>query len=174
MLFRSSASTSLLTPEASPPGQPVRLGLVMAPFSSSRTCPRRTPSALQPPSSVEHIIRLMLRSATSFLLRTSSRPAASLILNRTKTTGQFGVLSGAPKDELERKVFVFRPAKSAGQHASAAVPSYPWKLSFEKKDRWVNPLMGWTSSSDSLAGQTPGNMNFESKDAAIAFAERNG
>jgi NADH dehydrogenase (ubiquinone) Fe-S protein 4 len=83
-------------------------------------------------------------------------------------------LSGAPKDELERKVFVFRPAKSAGQHASASVPSYPWKLSFEKKDRWVNPLMGWTSSSDSLAGQTPGNMNFESKDAAIAFAERNG
>lgn len=84
------------------------------------------------------------------------------------------MLSGAPKDELERKVFVFRPAKSAGQHASAAVPSYPWKLSFEKKDRWVNPLMGWTSSSDSLAGQTPGNMNFESKDAAIAFAEKNG
>jgi hypothetical protein len=34
--------------------------------------------------------------------------------------------------------------------------------------------MGWTSSSDSLAGQTPGNMNFESKDAAIAFAEKNG
>ena len=156
------------------PGQSVRRSLVLAPFSSSRTCPRSTPSALQPPSSVEPIIRPMLRSATSFFLRTFSRPAASLILNRTKTTGQFGVLSGAPKDELERKVFVFRPAKSAGQHASAAVPSYPWKLSFEKKDRWVNPLMGWTSSSDSLAGQTPGNMNFESKDAAIAFAERNG
>ena len=83
------------------------------------------------------------------------------------------MLSGAPKDELERKVFVFRPAKSAGQHASAAVPSYS-KLSFEKKDRWVNPLMGWTLSSDSLAGQTPGNMDFESKDAAIAFAEKNG
>jgi hypothetical protein len=117
----------------------------------------------------------MLRSATSFLLRTASRPSASMLLSRTKTTtGQFGVLSGAPKDELERKVFIFRPAKSAGQHASAAVPSNPWKLSFEKKDRWINPLMGWTSSSDSLAGQTPGNINFESKDAAIAFAEKNG
>ena len=115
----------------------------------------------------------MLRSATSSFLRIASRPSVSLPFNRAKTTGQFGVLSGAPKDELERKVFVFRPAKSAGQHASAAVPSY-WKLSFEKKDRWVNPLMGWTSSSDSLAGQTPGNMNFESKDAAIAFAEKNG
>ncbi len=117
---------------------------------------------------------LMLRSATSSFLRIASRPSASLLPLRNKSTGQFGVLSGAPKDELERKVFIYRPAKSAGQHASAAVPSYPWKLSFEKKDRWVNPLMGWTSSSDSLAGQTPGNMNFESKDAAIAFAEKNG
>jgi hypothetical protein len=116
----------------------------------------------------------MLRSATSSFLRIASRPSASMPFHRSKSTGQFGVLSGAPKDELERKVFIYRPAKSAGQHASAAVPSYPWKLSFEKKDRWVNPLMGWTSSSDSLAGQTPGNMNFESKDAAIAFAEKNG
>ena len=97
-----------------------------------------------------------------------------MLFHRSKSTGQVGVLSGAPKDELERKVFIYRPAKSAGQHASAAVPSYPWKLSFEKKDRWVNPLMGWTSSSDSLAGQTTGNMNFESKDAAIAFADKNG
>ena len=117
---------------------------------------------------------LMLRSVTSSLLRIASRPSASMLLHRHKSTGQVGVLSGAPKDELERKVFIYRPAKSAGQHASAAVPSYSWKLSFEKKDRWVNPLMGWTSSSDSLAGQTPGNMNFESKDAAIAFAEKNG
>jgi hypothetical protein len=116
----------------------------------------------------------MLRSATTSLLRVASRPSASTLLSRSKTTGQFGVLSGAPKEELERKVFVFRPAKSAGQHASAAVPSYPWKLSFEKKDRWINPLMGWTSSSDSLAGQVVGNMNFDSKDAAIAFAEKNG
>ena len=116
----------------------------------------------------------MLRSATTSLLRVASRPSASTLLSRSKTTGQFGVLSGAPKEELERKVFVFRPAKSAGQHASAAVPSYPWKLSFEKKDRWINPLMGWTSSSDSLANQVAGNMNFDSKDAAIAFAEKNG
>ena len=116
----------------------------------------------------------MLRSATSSIMRIASRPAASMLFHRSKSTGQVGVLSGAPKDELERKVFIYRPAKSAGQHASAAVPSYPWKLSFEKKDRWVNPLMGWTSSSDSLAGQTTGNMNFESKDAAIAFADKNG
>jgi hypothetical protein len=116
----------------------------------------------------------MLRSATSSLLRMAARPSATMLLTRTKTTGQIGVLSGAPKDELERKVYIFRPAKSASQHASAAVPGYAWKLSFEKKDRWVNPLMGWTSSADSLAGQTPGNMNFESKDAAIAFAEKNG
>jgi hypothetical protein len=104
----------------------------------------------------------------------AARPSASMLLTRTKTTGQIGVLTGAPKDELERKVYIFRPAKSAGQHASAAVPGYSWKLSFEKKDRWINPLMGWTSSADSLAGQTTGNMNFESKDAAVAFAEKNG
>ena len=131
-------------------------------------------AALELPLSVEPEFCLMLRSATSSLLRMAARPSASMLLTRTKTTGQIGVLTGAPKDELERKVYIFRPAKSAGQHASAAVPGYSWKLSFEKKDRWINPLMGWTSSADSLAGQTTGNMNFESKDAAVAFAEKNG
>ena len=131
-------------------------------------------AALELPLSVEHEFCLMLRSATSSLLRMAARPSASMLLTRTKTTGQIGVLTGAPKDELERKVYIYRPAKSASQHASAAVPGYSWKLSFEKKDRWINPLMGWTSSADSLAGQTPGNMNFESKDAAVAFAEKNG
>jgi ETC complex I subunit conserved region len=50
-----------------------------------------------------------------------------------------------------------------------------WRVQFEKmaggEDRWTNPLMGWTSTSDPLS--TLG-MTFPTKDAAIEYANRNG
>lgn len=49
-----------------------------------------------------------------------------------------------------------------------------WKMQFEKmsgaEDRWTNPLMGWTSTSDPLS--TLG-MSFPSKVAAMEYATRN-
>lgn len=49
-----------------------------------------------------------------------------------------------------------------------------WKMQFEKmsgaEDRWTNPLMGWTSTSDPLS--TLG-MSFPSKEAAMEYATRN-
>lgn len=49
-----------------------------------------------------------------------------------------------------------------------------WRLQFEKlpgEDRWTNPLMGWTSTSDPLS--TLG-MTFPTREAAVDFAKRNG
>jgi hypothetical protein len=65
---------------------------------------------------------------------------------------------------------IFRPAKSAMQ--SGFGRSKTWVLEFEPEAaRTVEPLMGWTSSSDMSAQLR---LEFDSKDEAVAFAVRNG
>lgn len=65
---------------------------------------------------------------------------------------------------------IYRPAKSATQ--SGAAKSKLWRLDFEPaRAREVEPLMGWTSSTDM---QSQIRLSFASKEEAIAYAERNG
>jgi hypothetical protein len=49
-----------------------------------------------------------------------------------------------------------------------------WRIQFDKipggDDRWVNPLMGWTST-DPLSNM---GVNFPTKEAAVEYATRNG
>ena len=66
--------------------------------------------------------------------------------------------------------YIFRPAPSATQSA----PNFrdPWVLRFERETpREIDPLMGWTSSSDMKSQVT---LRFPTKGEAIAYAERNG
>jgi ETC complex I subunit conserved region len=64
---------------------------------------------------------------------------------------------------------IFLPARSAMQSGQA---NDSWVLEYApERARQIEPLMGWTSSSDMKAQVT---LRFESKDAAIAYAERNG
>ena len=65
---------------------------------------------------------------------------------------------------------IYRPAKSVTQ--SGGAKSKLWRLDFEPAQaREVDPLMGWTGSGD-MKGQI--RLNFETKEEAIAYAERNG
>jgi ETC complex I subunit conserved region len=65
---------------------------------------------------------------------------------------------------------IYRPAKTAMQ--SGAAKSNRWLLEFDSEtDRQVEPLMGWTSSSD-MKSQIK--LWFDSKEDAIAYASRNG
>ncbi len=65
---------------------------------------------------------------------------------------------------------IYKPAKTAMQSGQAR--SQEWVLEFEPEDpRAIDPLMGWTSSTD-MRGQV--RIAFESPEAAIAYAERNG
>ena len=65
---------------------------------------------------------------------------------------------------------IFQPAKSAMQSGLARTKS--WLLEFEPEAaRGVEPLMGWTSSTD-MNSQL--RLEFASKDEAIAYAERHG
>jgi hypothetical protein len=66
--------------------------------------------------------------------------------------------------------YIFRPAPSATQSAPALRD--PWILRFERESpREIDPLMGWTSSSDMKSQIT---LRFPTKEEAIAYAKRNG
>lgn len=65
---------------------------------------------------------------------------------------------------------IFRPTKTAMQSGQAKTKE--WVLEHEPQSaRQVEPLMGWTSSSDTKAQVR---LEFDSKDDAIAYAKRNG
>lgn len=64
---------------------------------------------------------------------------------------------------------IFRPARNAMQSGQA---KNRWVLQFEPEaPRQIEPLMGWTSSTD-MRQQV--RMTFETKEEAIAFAVREG
>jgi len=65
---------------------------------------------------------------------------------------------------------VFKPAKTAMQSGQANTKA--WALEFEPEEpRQVEPLMGWTSSSD-MRQQL--RLCFTSKEEAVAYCERHG
>jgi hypothetical protein len=68
------------------------------------------------------------------------------------------------------QVRIFRPAKTAMQQGRAETKA--WVMEFEPSARReVEPLMGWTSSRDT---RRQVRMRFDTKEEAIAFAERHG
>ncbi len=65
---------------------------------------------------------------------------------------------------------IYRPAKTAMQSGKAKTNM--WLLEFDPEmRRTIDPLMGYTSSAD-MKSQI--RMKFESREAAIAYAEKNG
>lgn len=64
---------------------------------------------------------------------------------------------------------IFQPSKTAMQSGKGKT-GY-WRLEFEAEAaRRIDPLMGWTSGADTRAGQV--SLDFETKEAAIAYCER--
>jgi ETC complex I subunit conserved region len=65
---------------------------------------------------------------------------------------------------------IFRPAKTAMQSGNAG--TFQWVLEFSPSSRReADPLMGWTAGSDTRRQLR---LIFESKEAAIAYAAREG
>ncbi len=65
---------------------------------------------------------------------------------------------------------IYKPAKTAMQSGQARAKD--WVLEHDQQGpREVDPLMGWTSSRDT---QAQVRLTFDTKDEAIAYAERNG
>lgn len=54
-------------------------------------------------------------------------------------------LTGVPEEHIKtRKVHIFVPAKSAMQ--SGINSTKKWRMDFDTRERWENPLMGWAST----------------------------
>lgn len=54
-------------------------------------------------------------------------------------------VSGVPPEHVQgRRVRIYKQAKNAMQ--SGTNDTHKWKLDFENRERWENPLMGWTST----------------------------
>ena len=65
---------------------------------------------------------------------------------------------------------IYKPARNAMQSGTAKTRN--WVLEFAADSaREVDPLMGWTSSSDT---QSQVKLRFDSKEAALAYAEDHG
>ena len=65
---------------------------------------------------------------------------------------------------------IYQPAKTAMQSGTAK--THAWVLEYgQSSAREVDPLMGWTSSSDT---QTQVRLRFETKEEALAYAEAKG
>jgi hypothetical protein len=65
---------------------------------------------------------------------------------------------------------IYRPAQTAMQSGPARTKE--WVLEYEPDcPREIDPLMGWTSSRDT---KSQVKLTFDSKDEAVAYAERNG
>ena len=65
---------------------------------------------------------------------------------------------------------IYKPGRSAMQSGKARTKD--WVLEHEAANaREIDPLMGWTSSRDT---QTQVRLKFETKEEAVAYAERNG
>ncbi|HSK30445.1 MAG TPA: ETC complex I subunit [Candidatus Limnocylindria bacterium] len=67
-------------------------------------------------------------------------------------------------------VTIYRPSKTAMQ--SGLRNTQRWVLEFDAgSEKFVEPLMGWTGSADTTSQLR---LRFNSRDAAVAFAERHG
>ncbi|XP_014673777.1 PREDICTED: NADH dehydrogenase [ubiquinone] iron-sulfur protein 4, mitochondrial-like isoform X3 [Priapulus caudatus] len=81
-----------------------------------------------------------------------------------------GSCSGVPEEHIKtRHARIYVPARNAMQSGNFA--SNRWHVDLDNRERWENPLMGWTSTADPLSNVR---LDFASAEDAEAFCERNG
>lgn len=82
---------------------------------------------------------------------------------------EVNTLDHAPDSILKREVLIYKKTKSA--MTSGLSKTRCWSLHFQHADRWTNPLTGWSSSGDPM---TTVDLSFDTKEQAIAFADKKG
>nr|CAG4652169.1 EOG090X0DNW [Triops cancriformis] len=79
-------------------------------------------------------------------------------------------ITGIPEEHIiTRRVRIFSPVKHAMQ--SGTNNTHTWKMEFDTRERWENPLMGWVSTGDPISNLQ---LNFSNKEEAIAHCEKHG
>ncbi|EFN89068.1 NADH dehydrogenase [ubiquinone] iron-sulfur protein 4, mitochondrial [Harpegnathos saltator] len=81
-----------------------------------------------------------------------------------------GYISGVPEEHIKtRRVRIYQPAKSAMQSGTNNINF--WQIDFDTRERWENPLMGWTSSGDPMSNIK---VDFTSQEEAIVHCKKMG
>jgi len=86
--------------------------------------------------------------------------------------GDVGRLNDRPDGMIKRHVRILRPARIVTQQGHS--PNF-WIIEFDRKqsEKWVNPLMGWTSTSDTTQ-QLEISLRFDSKQEAVDYCKKQG
>ncbi|PSK76842.1 hypothetical protein CJJ07_003347 [Candidozyma auris] len=116
--------------------------------------------------------RSLLRTQVRTFVR-SSPILQKPVLSDVSTVKPKEIVSGAPEElSTSRTVRIYKEAKPATQ--SGRHNGKFWKLDWDvlgKENRWENDLIGYQSSADYMQGTI---MKFDTKEAAIRFAEGQG
>ncbi|XP_017483421.1 PREDICTED: NADH dehydrogenase [ubiquinone] iron-sulfur protein 4, mitochondrial-like [Rhagoletis zephyria] len=120
---------------------------------------------------------LLVREDTDLAIADADTAERRSHLQKLRTTAitvdqpnLLSVVSGVPEEHIvNRRVRIYKQAKNAMQ--SGTYDTQKWKLDYENRERWENPLMGWTSTGDPLSNL---NLYFSSKEDAIEYCERHG
>ncbi|KAL0869674.1 hypothetical protein ABMA27_005921 [Loxostege sticticalis] len=79
-------------------------------------------------------------------------------------------ITGVPEEHVKtRRVRIYQPPKNAMQSGTHNI--HHWEMEFDTRQRWENPLMGWTSTGDPLSNMK---IEFSSPEEAIEHCEKNG
>ncbi|XP_030760614.1 NADH dehydrogenase [ubiquinone] iron-sulfur protein 4, mitochondrial-like [Sitophilus oryzae] len=80
------------------------------------------------------------------------------------------LISGVPEEQVKtRTVRIYEPPKNCMQSGTNNIGH--WEIDFDTKERWENPLMGWSSTGDPLSNLK---IQFSNKEEAIEYCEQNG
>lgn len=78
-------------------------------------------------------------------------------------------ISGVPEEHIvQRRARIFKPARAATTHGWHNTKL--WRVELDTRERWEDPLIGWTSSGDP---QSNLQLDFSDKEAAIRFCKKN-
>ncbi|XP_061586061.1 NADH dehydrogenase [ubiquinone] iron-sulfur protein 4, mitochondrial [Cololabis saira] len=110
------------------------------------------------------------RSTSTSVARLAQKPGQDAQLITVDEKLDITSLTGVPEEHIKtRKVHIYVASKTAMQSGSNSTKK--WKMDFDTRERWENPLMGWASTADPLSNML---LAFTSKEDAVAFAEKNG
>jgi len=90
-------------------------------------------------------------------------------LHCPKDMTEIAVLTGMPLEQKQRTVVIAPRELKTMQSGDGN--SYQWTITWKNRQRWSNPLMGWTSTADPMSNVK---LTFDSKEDAEAYAAKNG
>jgi hypothetical protein len=154
--------TTVAATQGTPAGQSAAAPVAAtAPFFLSHFQIKNNPNA-------RYVIDTKAHSVVPLFARDELVPWA----RKTHDMPNIGVISGTPDEYLNKKVQIRKNARNVMQ--SGNNNEHHWKVAFHRSGNWVNQLMGWASSGDSLQASGARLMKFDSADTALAFATKMG